>query len=81
MANIDPIQNTYLLAVLAFTLAFFSASHDISIDAWRIEVHKKSELGLGAALYVTGYRVSLLVAGAGALVIADYYSWRLALLF
>ena len=78
MANIDPIQNTYLLAVLAFTLAFFSASHDISIDAWRIEVHKKSELGLGAALYVTGYRVSLLVAGAGALVIADYYSWRLA---
>jgi PAT family beta-lactamase induction signal transducer AmpG len=78
MAYVDPIQSTLNLAVLAFTLSFFSASHDVAIDAWRIEIHKKSELGLGAAMYVTGYRISLLVAGAGALVIADLYSWKLA---
>ena len=78
MAYVDPIQSTLNLAILAFTLSFFSASHDVAIDAWRIEIHKKSELGLGAAMYVTGYRISLLVAGAGALVIADLYSWKLA---
>ena len=78
MAFSDPLNNTLNLAILAFTLSFFSASHDVAIDAWRIEIHKKSQLGLGAAMYVTGYRIALLVAGAGALVIADLYSWKLA---
>ena len=49
--------------LLALTLAF-SASHDVAIDAWRIEIHKKSEYALGAAM-LTGYRIALLVAGAG----------------
>ena len=78
MANIDPVINTMQMAIFAVTLAFFSASQDIAIDAWRIEINEEKELGLGAALYVTGYRIALLAAGAGALVIADIYSWKLS---
>lgn len=78
MAHIDPIINTMQMAIFAITLAFFSASQDIAIDAWRIEINEEKELGLGAALYVTGYRIALLAAGAGALVIADIYSWKLS---
>ena len=66
MANIDPAIQTLLMAVFAITLAIFSASQDIAIDAWRIEINEENELGLGAALYVTGYRIALLIAGAGA---------------
>ena len=78
MAQIDPVINTMQMAIFAITLAFFSASQDIAIDAWRIEINEEKELGLGAALYVTGYRIALLAAGAGALVIADIYSWKLS---
>ena len=78
MAHIDPVINTMQMAIFAITLAFFSASQDIAIDAWRIEINEEKELGLGAALYVTGYRIALLAAGAGALVIADIYSWKLS---
>ena len=80
MAQIDPVINTMQMAIFAITLAFFSASQDIAIDAWRIEINEEKELGLGAALYVTGYRIALLAAGAGALVIADIYSWKLSFL-
>ena len=78
MAHIDPVINTMQMAIFAITLAFFSASQDIAIDAWRIEINEEKELGLGAALYVTGYRIALLAAGAGALVMADIYSWKLS---
>jgi len=72
------LGNTEFLALAALALSFFSASHDVAIDAWRIEVHKKSEYGLGAALYVTGYRLALLVAGAGALILAEFFSWKIS---
>ncbi len=78
IGNIDPIENTKILALAALALAFFSASHDVAIDAWRIEVHKKNEYGLGAAMYVTGYRIALLVAGAGTLILAEFFSWKIS---
>ncbi len=78
IGNINPVEDTKILAFTALTLAFFSASHDVAIDAWRIEIHKKSEYGLGAAMYVTGYRIALLVAGAGALIIAEIFSWKVS---
>ncbi len=78
ISNIDPVENTKFLALAALGLAFFSASHDVAIDAWRIEVHKKNEYGLGAAMYVTGYRIALLVAGAGTLILAEFFSWRIS---
>ncbi len=80
MAFINPSYSPISMAVVALLLAFCSATQDIAIDAWRIELHKVEELGIGAAMYVYGYRIALLVAGAGALIIADFVSWKVAYL-
>lgn len=68
---------TDLLWVSAASLlvAFFSASQDIVIDAYRRESLSDDELGLGSALYVNGYRVGMLLASGGGLIIADHTSF------
>jgi MFS transporter, PAT family, beta-lactamase induction signal transducer AmpG len=58
------------VSIAAVMVAFFSASQDIVIDAYRRESLADVELGLGSALYVNGYRVGLLLAGAGGLILA-----------
>lgn len=63
------------VAVTALAVAFFSASQDIVIDAFRIESIETQDLGAGAAMYVYGYRVGLLASGAGALYMADIGGW------
>ena len=60
-----------LVGLLAFLVAFISATQDIAVDAYRAEVLKAEERGFGAALSVTGYRMAMLVSGAGALMLAD----------
>ncbi len=67
----EPAQNIYGLACVALAVAVFSATQDVAIDAYRREILSDEELGLGSSLYVVGYRVALLVAGAGALILAD----------
>ncbi len=62
-----PSENIALTAVAAFALAFASASQDIVVDAYRIELLPESDLGAGAANYVYGYRIAMLGSGAGAL--------------
>ena len=64
----------------AAVVAFFSASQDIVIDAWRIETFPPSLQPAGMATYVWGYRVALLVSGAGAIKSADFVGWHGALL-
>jgi len=59
----------------ALIVAFFSASQDIVIDAYRRESLSDDELGLGSALYVNGYRIGMLLAGGGGLIIADHTSF------
>lgn len=66
----------FWISVAAFLVTFFSASQDVVIDAYRRESLAEDELGLGAALYVNGYRVGMLLAGAGGLVLADLFSFR-----
>jgi PAT family beta-lactamase induction signal transducer AmpG len=61
--------------VLAVAVAFLSASQDIVIDAFRIELLPPESQGAGSAMTVAGYRVAMLVAGAGALEIADQAGW------
>jgi PAT family beta-lactamase induction signal transducer AmpG len=78
MAQLDPSQEILLLAGFAVAVAFFSATQDIALDAWRIEIVKVEMQGAMAAAYQLGYRVGLLMAGAGALLIADSLSWPLA---
>ena len=63
------------ISAASLIVAFFSASQDIVIDAYRRESMSDDELGLGSALYVNGYRIGMLLAGGGGLIIADYTSF------
>lgn len=67
----NPAQALQLLALNAVFIAFFSASQDIAADAYRTDVLEKLEMGAGAAVFVLGYRVSLLITGGLALFLAD----------
>jgi PAT family beta-lactamase induction signal transducer AmpG len=64
------------VSIAALLVAFFSASQDIVVDAYRRESMADVELGFGSAMYVNGYRVGLLVAGAGGLILAGSYSYE-----
>ena len=70
-----PAQDPLLVAFAACLLAFFSASQDIVIDAYRREALTDNELGLGASLYVNGYRLGMLLASGGGLILADIVSF------
>jgi len=76
MALIDPRDRPEDLGILAVLVAFLSASLDIVFDAYRTDVLRPNERGFGAAVWVNGYRFALLVASAGALVLADHLGWR-----
>lgn len=75
MAFTNPQTDLYMMAVFAVIVAFFSATQDVSIDAYRIEAVDKDLQGAMSATYILGYRVALLVAGAGALYLADRFPW------
>lgn len=75
MGAVDPAADIGLLAGLAVLVAFLSASQDIIIDAFRIEYLPDESQGAGAAVTQSGYRVAMLVAGAGAMEIAGDVNW------
>jgi MFS transporter, PAT family, beta-lactamase induction signal transducer AmpG len=64
------------LGGIAIAVAFMSASLDIVFDAYRTDVLLSAERGFGAAVWVNGYRLALLLSSAGALVLADHIGWR-----
>ena len=68
----DPGSNPWVVAFAAFLVTFFSASQDIVVDAYRREDLSDQELGLGSSLYVNGYRIGMLLASGGGLIMADY---------
>jgi len=68
----DPGKNPWMTAFAAFLVTFFSASQDIVVDAYRREDLPDEELGLGSSLYVNGYRVGMLLASGGGLIMADH---------
>ncbi len=67
--------HTWAVALAALAVTFFSASQDIVIDAYRREDLADTELGMGASLYVAGYRLGMWVAGGGAFIMADFFSF------
>ena len=71
----NPKHNLPLMAVLAVLVAFLSASQDIVIDAWRVESLNADQQAPGAAMIQSGYRIAMLVSGAGGLFIAAYAGW------
>ena len=75
MGLTNPKTHPLLLAVSALMVTFFSASQDIVVDAFRREALSDAELGLGSSLYVNGYRVGMLLASGGGLILADHVSF------
>ncbi|MHB1175567.1 MAG: AmpG family muropeptide MFS transporter [Sulfuriferula sp.] len=71
----NPAVNLWGVALAALLVTFFSASQDIVIDAYRRESLHDVELGFGSALFVNGYRVGMLLAGGGGLILADLLSF------
>ncbi len=78
MALGDPQEQLHAIAAFALVVAFAAATQDVTIDAYRIEAVDKILQGAMAASYVFGYRLALLVAGAGAFYIAEAKSWPMA---
>lgn len=78
MSSSDAHTQLQQIALFAVWVAFCSATQDIVIDAYRIEAVDPSYQGAMAATYVLGYRIALLVAGAGAFYMAEYFSWKVA---
>ena len=74
MALINPASNTLTtMAWAAVFLGFSSATQDIVIDAYRIEVADNDLQALMSSTYIAGYRIGMLLAGAGALFLASYF--------
>ena len=80
LAHCDPSRDIALIAITSFLVSFFSASQDIIIDAYRIEILKAENSGAGAALEAIGFRFGMLASGAGALYLAHTFTWRVAYL-
>lgn len=85
MAFVNPQQDLYIMSIAALLVAFFSASQDIVIDAFRIESGNAEDQAAMAATYQIGYRLAMILASAGSLLIADhlqtqdgydYQSWQ-----
>ena len=68
----DPSKNVFLTAITIVFLAIFSATQDIVIDAYRIESAPQNMQGPLSSMYIAGYRVAMLVGGAGSLWLASY---------
>ncbi len=75
LGPLDPGSGTGPIAVVACLVALFSASQDIVLDAYRRELLPDAELGLGNSLFVNAYRISSLVPGSLALILADHLPW------
>jgi PAT family beta-lactamase induction signal transducer AmpG len=71
----DPQLDLWSIAYLAAAVAFFSASQDIVLDAFRREILLDVELGLGNAIHVNAYRIAGLVPGSLSLILADHLPW------
>ena len=76
----DPRTGLKMLAINAIAIAFFSASQDISLDAYRTDVLRDREMGAGAAVFVMGYRIAMITTGALAFFLADRMSWQMVYL-
>src|SRR5450631_3448847 len=74
--TLQPQLNLWTIAYLATAVAFFSATQDIVLDAYRREILPDAELGLGNSIHVQAYRISSLIPGSLALILSDYMPWR-----
>ena len=78
LADLDPRVALMPIALFSLFVAFCSATQDIAIDAYRIEAVAIADQGAMAATYQLGYRSGMLVSGAGALYLSEFFSWDAA---
>ena len=74
----DPAGAAQVTVAVAVLVAFLSASQDIVVDAYRIEVLEERQQGYGLGFYIWGYRGALLASNAGALAMAELAGWTAA---
>lgn len=77
---LEPQSQVSTVAIISIVIAFFSASQDIVIDAYRRELLSDSELGIGNAIHVNAYKISSLIPGSLALILADSFDWEFVFL-
>ena len=75
MGFFNPVTEIWAVVSLAAVVAFFSASQDIVIDAYRREWLTDSQLGSGTAVFVNAYKLSTLVPGSLSLILSDFMPW------
>lgn len=75
MAWMNPGEEPWVIALIAMTVAFVSASQDTMVDAYRTEILTPEERAPGVAIFVNCYRIAAIVSGAGALILADHLGW------
>ena len=73
----NPLNHFWIMVITAMSVAFFSATQDIVVDAYRREDLSDRELGLGSSLYIFGYRLGTMLAGGGGLIMADLIPWHM----
>lgn len=78
LGSLTPSESPWLVGLWALCVAFTSATQDIILDAYRVELLKDEQQGDGSGAYIIGYRIGMLVSSAGALYLAQYYSWFVA---
>jgi PAT family beta-lactamase induction signal transducer AmpG len=78
MGQIDVQESLGAVLALVFIVSVFSASQDIVIDAYRRELLADDELGTGTSIHINAYRLSALVPGSLALILADHTPWSVA---
>ncbi len=76
LASLDPVAQTSAVAAAALAIAFFSATQDIVLDAYRREILEDAELGFGTSVFINGYLVAMRVSSFAALAMADYLPWK-----
>lgn len=75
MGQINPQENLFHLAILSILVTFWSATQDVVIDAYRIDILNQKEMTAGGASEVVGYRIAMMVSGAGAIALSDFMHW------
>lgn len=75
LGRLNPIHNLSQMAFMAVLIAFFSATQDIAVDAYRRELLTNEELGLGSSLSIYGYRIALLITGGAGIGLVGSSFW------
>lgn len=73
MAAFDPVNRPGVLAAMAVLVALFSASQDICVDAYRTDILEEHQRGSGSAVFVSGYRLGMIMSGGVAMILAGHH--------